>query len=54
MCENNVKPTPSFESKATWSFDYTPVEFYIDSTSTKVIYGRIRVPLKKIVRDLEE
>ncbi|MBL1279426.1 MAG: hypothetical protein COA33_004105 [Fluviicola sp.] len=48
------KLLPSFESKATWSFDYTPVEFYIDSTSTKVIYGRIRVPLKKIVRDAVE
>jgi len=40
------------ESKAIWTFDYTPVEFQIDSTTTKVVYGRITVPLKKILRDV--
>ena len=34
-----------------WSFNYTPVQFYIDSTSAKTVYGRIQLPLKKIVRD---
>ncbi|HIP32193.1 MAG TPA: hypothetical protein EYG86_05480 [Crocinitomicaceae bacterium] len=46
----NVISSPG--SKAIWDFNYTPVEFFIDSTSTKVIFGRIRVPLKKIVRDV--
>lgn len=34
-----------------WSFNYTPVQFSIDSTSAKTVYGRIQLPLKKIVRD---
>ena len=34
-----------------WTVDYTPVQFYIDSTGVKSIFGRIHIPLKKIVRD---
>ena len=36
-------------SEVMWTFDYTPFRFIIDSTSTKSIYGRIKIPLKKIV-----
>ena len=34
-----------------WTINYTPVQFYIDSTDVKTVFGRIRVPLKKIVED---
>ena len=54
MYTSKYRPSmvPLTENKAVWNFNYTPVEFHIDSTETKKIYGRIRVPLKKIVRDL--
>jgi len=34
-----------------WSFNYTPVQFYLDSTSAKTVFGRIQLPLKKIISD---
>jgi hypothetical protein len=34
-----------------WTVNYTPVQFYIDSTDVKTVFGRIRIPLKKIVGD---
>lgn len=34
-----------------WTFNYTPVQFFIDSTSTKTVFGKIQVPLKKIIKD---
>lgn len=34
-----------------WSYDYTPIEFILDSTTTKSMYGRIRLPLRKIISD---
>lgn len=34
-----------------WTVNYAPIEFYIDSTSVRSVFGRIRVPLKKIVED---
>ena len=38
-------------SHVMWTFNYVPVMFYIDSTSTKTVFGRIQLPLKKIVSD---
>lgn len=32
-------------------YNYTPISFSIDSTKTKTFYGRIRLPLKKIIND---
>lgn len=51
--------TSSFEPKLStgtsnhvlWSYNYTPVELILDSTTTKTIYGRIRLPLRKIISD---
>ncbi|GEM_PF-196102 len=43
--------TPDSTNEIMWTFDYTPVQFFIDSTSVKTVYGRIRLPLKKIVSD---
>ena len=34
-----------------WMIQYTPVQIYIDSTKTKTVYGRIQIPLQKIVSD---
>lgn len=34
-----------------WTVNYTPVQFFIDSTEVKTVFGRIRIPLKKIVED---
>lgn len=34
-----------------WSYNYTPIEFILDSTTTKSLYGRIRLPLRKIISD---
>ena len=49
------KYTPKMElendSYSIWSINYTPVEFYIDSTATKSIFGRINVPLRKLLKD---
>lgn len=36
-------------SEVMWTFDYTPFRFIVDSTSTKSIYGRVKIPLKKII-----
>lgn len=42
---------PLINNQVLWTINYTPVQFYIDSTSTKVIYGRVKFPLKKIISD---
>ncbi|OFZ12807.1 MAG: hypothetical protein A3D92_00745 [Bacteroidetes bacterium RIFCSPHIGHO2_02_FULL_44_7] len=34
-----------------WSYDYTPLEFILDSTSARTIYGKVRLPLRKILSD---
>ena len=34
-----------------WTFDYTPVSFSLDSAETKSIYGKVQIPLKKLIRD---
>lgn len=38
-------------SEIMWSFNYTPIEFFIDSTKTKTIFGRIEVPVQKLISD---
>ena len=38
-------------SSITWNFNYTPIEFFIDSTKTKTIFGRIQVPVQKLISD---
>lgn len=38
-------------SSVLWTYDYTPLEFIIDSTSVKTIFGKIRLPLRKILSD---
>lgn len=38
-------------SEVMWSFNYTPIEFFIDSTKTKTIFGRIEVPVQKLISD---
>jgi hypothetical protein len=38
-------------SSITWNFNYTPIEFFIDSTKTKTVFGRIQVPLQKLISD---
>jgi len=39
------------QNEVMWTFSYTPVRFYLDSTSTKEVFGRIKIPLKKIISD---
>lgn len=34
-----------------WSINYTPIEFMVDSTTVRTVYGKVRLPLRKIVRD---
>ncbi len=34
-----------------WSYNYTPIEFVVDSTSTRTLYGKVRLPLRKIISD---
>lgn len=38
-------------SKIIWTFNYTPIEFYIDSTKTKTVFGRIQVPVQRLISD---
>jgi len=38
-------------SQAIWTFNYTPIEFFIDSTKTKKVYGRIQVPVNRLISD---
>ncbi|MDX2359245.1 MAG: hypothetical protein QNK23_00470 [Crocinitomicaceae bacterium] len=38
-------------SSIMWTFDKVPVQFYLDSTEEKSLYGRIQLPLNKIVSD---
>ena len=38
-------------SSITWNFNYTPIAFFIDSTKTKTVFGRIQVPLQKLISD---
>lgn len=33
-----------------WTIDYTPVHFYLDSTSAKSVYGRVNIPLQRLIR----
>ncbi len=42
---------PLINNQILWTFDYTPVQFYIDSTTTKTLYGRIKFPVKKLIND---
>jgi len=42
---------PLLNNQILWTFDYIPVQFYIDSTTTKTVFGRIRFPLKKFIDD---
>ncbi len=42
---------PLLNNQVMWTINYTPVQFYIDSTTTKVIFGRIKFPLKKLIND---
>ena len=47
--------TPKLKSDTTsqvmWTFNYTPIEFFIDSTKTRAVYGRILVPVKRLITD---
>ena len=36
-------------SRVTWTFNYTPIEFFIDSTKTKAVYGRVQVPVQRFI-----
>lgn len=36
---------------ALWTIDYTPVTFKLDSTQPKSVYGRVNIPLKKLLKD---
>lgn len=38
-------------SQVLWTFNYTPIEFFIDSTKTKSVFGRIEVPVQKLISD---
>ncbi len=42
---------PLLNNQIMWTINYTPVQFFIDSTRTKVIFGRIKFPLKKLIND---
>lgn len=50
---NKYAPVPetNMQNEIMWTFNYTPVQFFIDSTDTKRIFGRIKIPLKKIISD---
>lgn len=50
---NKYAPVPetNMQNEIMWTFNYTPVQFFIDSTVTKSIFGRIKIPLKKIISD---
>ncbi|MCH2229062.1 MAG: hypothetical protein MK105_01865 [Crocinitomicaceae bacterium] len=34
-----------------WTVNYTPISIFLDSTDIKSVYGRVQVPLKKIISD---
>lgn len=50
---NKYAPVPELntQNEIMWTFNYTPVQFFLDSTSSKDIFGRIKIPLKKIIFD---
>ena len=50
---SKYRPTISQDSTNAilWTLNYTPVQFYIDSTKTKALFGRIHVPLNKLIAD---
>lgn len=50
---NKYAPVPELntQNEIMWTFNYTPVQFFLDSTSTKDLFGRIKIPLKKIIFD---
>jgi len=47
--------TPKLKTDTTnqvvWTFNYTPIQFFIDSTKTKTIFGRIEIPVQKLISD---
>ncbi len=50
---NKYAPVPELntQNEIMWTFNYTPVQFFLDSTGTKDLFGRIKIPLKKIIFD---
>ena len=50
---NKYAPVPELnkQNEIMWTFNYTPVQFFLDSTSSKNLFGRIKIPLKKIISD---
>ncbi|MGB0914926.1 MAG: hypothetical protein ACPGVI_02590 [Crocinitomicaceae bacterium] len=34
-----------------WTVNYTPISIYLDSTNVKSLFGRVQIPLKKIISD---
>ena len=42
---------PDSTNHVEWHVNYTPVQFYMDSIHENMLYGRIQVPLKKIIAD---
>lgn len=47
--------TPKLKADSTsqiiWTFNYTPIEFSIDSTKTKTVFGRIQIPVQRLISD---
>jgi len=41
----------SSTNAATWTYNYTPYTFSLDSTTTKTIYGSVTIPLDKLIKD---
>lgn len=37
--------------QAIWTVNYTPYQLYLDSTKNHTLYARVRIPLKKLVKD---
>lgn len=42
---------PSEQNSILFTYDKTPYYIYLDSTSVKTLYGRVQIPLDKIVED---
>lgn len=38
-------------NKVMWTINYTPITVFLDSTDVHSVFGRIKVPLKKIISD---
>lgn len=41
----------SDENKIMFTYEHAPYQLYLDSTTLKTLYGRIQIPLDKIVKD---